>query len=75
MIEIGNKATRRRRRGYESTDSDEVEFIQDRNLREHSKIKNEILKTAVVEFDEPNMELTSFYDEEGIQKSRCRDII
>lgn len=64
---------RRRSRIVHSTDSDDVEFIEDPNVE--SRISDEILKTATHELSEPKMQLTSFFDEEGVQNSMCRDLV
>lgn len=72
--EIPEKSRKRRTR-TESTDSEELERIEDSSQKEKSKIKDKILNISTHELSESKMELCPFFEEEDVHKSKCRDLI
>lgn len=67
--------SRKKERKYDSTDSDEMEDIMGVNSLTATKISDKILQVATNELSEVNSQLAAFFDEEGIQKSMCRNIV
>ena len=50
----------------EETDSDELEIYQDESTMASARIEDQVLKVATMDLSEPKIQLSAFFDEEGI---------